>query len=133
MTTHSSIFPGESHGHRNLAGYSLLGHTELDMTAVTWRSTQSLLSLSLILYFLSFFFFLNSVGQSCLPLWDPIHCSPLGSSLHGISQAKILEWVAIPSSRRPSQPRDQTHLLHWQADSLPLSHQGSTLSGLVWT
>ena len=37
-------------------------------------------------------------------------CSPPGSSEHGISQAKILEWVAISSSRRSSQPRDRTFL-----------------------
>ena len=35
-------------------------------------------------------------------------CSPPGSSVHGISQARILEWVAISSSRGSSQPRDQT-------------------------
>ena len=37
-------------------------------------------------------------------------CSPPGSSVHGISQAKILEWVAISSSRGSSQPRDWTHV-----------------------
>ena len=48
------------------------------------------------------------VTHSCLPLCDPMHCSLPGSSVHGILQAGILEWVAIPFSRRPSQPRDQT-------------------------
>ena len=43
--------------------------------------------------------------QSCLTLWDPMNCSPPGSSVHGILQAGILEWVAIPSSRGSSQPR----------------------------
>ena len=42
-------------------------------------------------------------GQSCLPLWDPMDCSPPGSSVHGILQAGILKWVAIP--RGSSQPR----------------------------
>ena len=37
--------------------------------------------------------------QSCLILWDPMDCSPPGSSVHGISQARLLEWGAIPSSR----------------------------------
>ena len=37
-------------------------------------------------------------------------CSPPGSSVHGIFQARILEWVAMPSSRGPSQPRDRTHV-----------------------
>ena len=38
---------------------------------------------------------------------DPIDYSPLGSSVHGIFQARILEWIAISSSRGSSQPRDQ--------------------------
>ena len=48
------------------------------------------------------------VAQSCLTLCNPIDCSPPGSSVHGIVQARILEWVAIPFSRGSSQPRDQT-------------------------
>ena len=44
--------------------------------------------------------------QPCLPLCDPIDCSPSDSSVHGISQARILEWVPMLSSRRSSQPRD---------------------------
>ena len=43
-------------------------------------------------------------------LCDPMDCSPPGSSVHGILQARILEWVAMPSSRGSSQPRDQTHV-----------------------
>ena len=42
--------------------------------------------------------------------WEPTDCSPPGSSLHGILQARILEWVATPSSRRSSPPRDRTHV-----------------------
>ena len=42
------------------------------------------------------------VAQSCLTLCDPMDCSPPGSSVHGILQARILEWVAIPFSRGPS-------------------------------
>ena len=48
--------------------------------------------------------------QSCLTLCDPVDCSPPGSSVHGILQAIILEWVAMPSSRGSSCPRDQTHV-----------------------
>ena len=48
--------------------------------------------------------------QSCLTLWDPMECSLPGSSVHGILQARILEWVAMPSSKRSSPPRDQTHI-----------------------
>ena len=46
--------------------------------------------------------------QSCLTLCDPMDCSPPGSSVHGILQASILEWVAMPFSRGSSLPRDQT-------------------------
>ena len=45
--------------------------------------------------------------QLCPTLCNPMDCGPSGSSVHGILQARILEWVAIPFSRRSSQPRDQ--------------------------
>ena len=48
------------------------------------------------------------VTQSCLTLCHPMGCNPPGSSVHGILQARILEWVAIPFSRETSKPRDQT-------------------------
>ena len=44
--------------------------------------------------------------QSCLTLCDPMGCSLPGSSVHGILQATILEWVAVPSSRRSFRLRD---------------------------
>ena len=65
------------------------------------------------------------VTQSCPTLCDPIDCSPPGSSPYGISKARILEWVSIPFSRGSSQPRIKPCLLHWQAYSFLLSHQGS--------
>ena len=46
------------------------------------------------------------VIQLCLTCCDPMDCSPPGSSVHGILQARILEWVAISFSRGSSQPRD---------------------------
>ena len=46
--------------------------------------------------------------QSCLTLCNPVDCCPPGFSVHGILQARILEWVAVPSSRGSSQPRDRT-------------------------
>ena len=66
------------------------------------------------------------VAQSCLTLCDPMDCSPPGSSVHGISQARILEWVVLPFIRGPSQCRDQTQVSHI-ADGFfyHLSHQGS--------
>ena len=48
--------------------------------------------------------------QLCPTLCDPVDCSPPGSSVHAILQARILEWVAKSSSRVTSQPRDQTHI-----------------------
>ena len=54
---------------------------------------------------------------------DPVNCSPPSSSVHGVSQASILEWVAISFSWVSSQPRDGTCVS--QTDSLPLSHLGS--------
>ena len=50
------------------------------------------------------------VTQSCLTLCDPMDCSTPGSSVHGILQARILEWVAMPFSKRSSQPRDWTQV-----------------------
>ena len=49
-------------------------------------------------------------AQSHPTLCDPTDCSPPGSSVHEILQARILEWVPIPSSRWSSRPRDQTHI-----------------------
>ena len=58
------------------------------------------------------------VTQSCLTLCDPMDCSPPGSSVHGILQERILEWVAISSSR------DRTRSPALQADSLPSEPPG---------
>ena len=51
-----------------------------------------------------------ALPQLCLTLCYPLDCSPAGSSVHGILQARILEWVAMPSSRGSSRPRNQTHV-----------------------
>ena len=50
------------------------------------------------------------VPQSCLTLFNFVDCSPPGSSVHGILQARILEWVAIPFSRGSSWPRNWTRV-----------------------
>ena len=47
---------------------------------------------------------------SCVQLCDPMDYSPPDSSVHGIFQARILEWVAMPSSRGAHRPRDRTHI-----------------------
>ena len=48
--------------------------------------------------------------QSCPTFCDPMDCSPPGSCVHWILQARILDWVAMLFSRGSSQPRDQTHV-----------------------
>ena len=64
------------------------------------------------------------VAQSCLALCDPMDCSPPGSSLHGIFQAWILEWVAISFSRGSFPPRHE----YWSGLPFPspgdLPHPG---------
>ena len=51
------------------------------------------------------------VVESCLTLRDPMDYNQPGSSVHGMPQARTLKWVAIPSSRASSQPRDRTQVL----------------------
>ena len=69
------------------------------------------------------------IAQSCLTLCYPTDCSPRGSSVQGMLQARVLEWVAISPSRVCSLPKDQTCIpyisLHWQVDSLPPVHLGT--------
>ena len=64
-----------------------------------------------------------SVIQSCPTLWGPMDCSPPGPTIHGILQARVLEWAAISFSREPSQLRDPTPVSHI-ADSLPSEPPG---------
>ena len=59
------------------------------------------------------------VAQSC-----PILCNPMDYTVHGILQARTLEWVAFPFSRRSSQPRDQPRSPTLQVDFLPAEPQG---------
>ena len=52
------------------------------------------------------------VTQSCPMLCDPMDCGPPGSSVHGVLQGRILEWIAMPFSRESSQPRNQMWASH---------------------
>ena len=72
-------------------------------------------------------------AQWCQTLCNPKVCSlpHYGhSSVHRISQARILEWVTTSFFRRTSQHRDQTHVSyvswHWQVDSFPMGHLGGS-------
>ena len=66
------------------------------------------------------------VVQQCPTLWDPMDCSPPGSSVREILQTRILEWVAILFSRASSQPRSPA----LQADSLPFKPPGKCISAI---
>ena len=73
-----------------------------------------------------------SVSQSCLTLCDPKDCNPPGSIVHGIFQARVLEWVANCYSRGSSQPRDQACISCGSCTGtwiLPLCHPGSPITG----
>ena len=65
------------------------------------------------------------VAQSCLTLCDPVDCSFPGFSVHGVLQARILEWVAIPFSNSRIEPESPT----LQVDSLPSEPPGKQASG----
>ena len=67
------------------------------------------------------------VAHSCPTPWDPVDCSPPGSSVHGTLQARTLEWAATSFSRRSPRPRGGSAsptLPHWQAGSLLLAPPG---------
>ena len=84
--------------------------------------------------------------QSWAALCNPMDCSPPGSSVHGILQVRILEWVAMPSSRRSSQPRDRTQMSHvscigsrffttssiWKAQFSSVHFSRSVVSNSLW-
>ena len=82
---------------------------------------------------------LKLVTQSCLTLCDPMDYSPPGSSVHGILQARVPEWVAISFSRGSSWPRDQTWVsciargffTIWAKGHLQKPTANSTLNGKI--
>ena len=80
----------------------------------------------------------SSVAQSCLTVCDPMDLSPPGSSIHGISQARILEWVVISFSMRSYQLRNQTLvscigrqiLYHWATRETHDDYKSLLLQGV---
>ena len=74
--------------------------------------------LSKLLPFLAIYS-LSEVAQSCLTLCDPMDSSLPGSAVHGIFQARILEWAAISFSKGSSQPRIEPGSAALQTDALP--------------
>ena len=77
-------------------------------------------------YTISVYVYVKSL-QSCPTLCNPTDCSLPGSSVHGILQARTVEWVAMPSSRGSSQPRDQTSISH-----LPALAGGFFTTNTIW-
>ena len=69
-----------------------------------------------------------SMTQSCLTLCNCMDCSPPDFSVHEILKARILEWVAIPFSRRSAQPRDQPGSPSLQTDSSPSEPPGKPVA-----
>ena len=123
----------DPHGQRSLAGYSPQGRKESDTT--DWLSTAELphfchsepnVCISFIFIVLMPVIAATAAAaakslQSCLTLWDPIDGSPPGSSLHGILQARTLEWVAMFFSTAGK----------WKVKMKPLSCV--QLFAIVWT
>ena len=79
----------------------------------------------------------SEVAQWCPTLCDPVDCSLPGSSIHGILQARILEWVAISFSRGSSRRRDRTQVSHiggrrfnlWATREAPIMNKAGIKSG----
>ena len=63
-------------------------------------------------------------AKSCPAVWDPMNCNLPGCSVHEISQAGTLEWVVVCLQEIFPALGSNSSLLRWQADSLPLNHQG---------
>ena len=96
------FLPGEIHGQRSLVGFHQWSHrVGHDWMTNTFSFPFHLLTFSILEK-------LCVLSESCLTLCDPMDCNPPGSSVHGISQERILEWAAISFSRWSSQHRCQT-------------------------
>ena len=73
----------------------------------------------------------SEVAQLCPTFCDPMNCSPPGSSAHGILQARVLEWVAMPSSRGSSDPEIEPESLTSPALAGRLFTTSATWEALV--
>ena len=134
MATHSSILAWRIPWTEEPGGLQSMGYKESETTEATWHArTHKVLSgwsnawgysARLLLQLSGWILSLEApeittspamkvkmlVTQSCPALCDPMDSSPPGSSVHGISQARILEWVAIFFFRGSSQPWDWTQV-----------------------
>ena len=113
------FWPGEFLGQRSLAGYSPV-YKILRCVPRHYKCGPLYKNVGI------FSLFESEVTQLCPTLCDPMDCSPPLSSVHGIFQARVLEWVAISFSRGSSQPRDRTQVSPIVSKTLyHLSHQGT--------
>ena len=104
------FLPEEFQGQGSLVGCSPWGSKESDMTEATQQQHIKVSIFVLVITMLLYFCVGAKSLHLCLTLCDPMDHSPPGSSVHGILQARILEWVAMPFSRGSSRPRDQTQV-----------------------
>ena len=118
---------------------STLRQTVHSLWMWTWYSESQVskyVTTGLVVILWGTFFNVLGHAQLCPIHCDPIDCSPPGSSVHGIFQARILEWVAISFSRGPSQPKYWTRIFMspalagrffttsttWEAQVVPTVH-----------
>ena len=90
-------------------------------------SPNSLTTMIYLCYICLGSYVLCLVAQSCPTLCDPTDCSSSGSSVRGSLQSRILEWAAVPSSRGPSRPRDETQVPRTAVGSLLSEPPGKPL------
>ena len=109
---------------QNKIKWILLSHKACFYSVITWKWLVPQVGTNWLLFRRWWWFSCSVMSYSC----DPVDCSLTGSSVHGISQARILEWATIFFSRRSFWLRGQTASPALQANSLPLSHLGSPQS-----
>ena len=111
MVIHSSVIAWEIPRTEELGGQATVHGI-----ARSWTQFSHWPQLTFITAYQGFLFSLNLESEvkwktlSCVWLCNPMDCSLLGSSGHGILQARIVEWVTFPFSRGSSQPRDRTQV-----------------------
>ena len=119
MVTHSSILAWRIPWMEKPGRLQSMGSQRVGQNCVT-----SLFTIIKLMYYNKKTKGIVKVAQSCLTLCNPMNCSLPDSSVHGILQARILEWVAIPFFSGSPQPRDRTWSPTLQADSSPSEPSG---------
>ena len=124
--SHFVAFSFSSCTYNNYTCYHMSHCTKGFQTHPFFQSSQYLCELRILCSFLKAVCGC-SLAKSCLTICEPMDCSVPGSSVRGISQARIQEWVGCHFFLQGIFPTQglNSHLLHWQADSLTLNHLGS--------